>query len=397
MAHCYDLENTDDVPARIAARGGRIPLLIKARENSLQIKPVTGLENCVTDEQITQALQVALPLWHPPSIPSLVHELKLWGKDCVFTKEQVGGEGRTGKLMVEALLSDAICAKNTVHLGEGNGGAYLIDSPYGIHPIQSGSYDAVEYRAETHYGKLTMLMALANVPLSTPVTSSSGRVGTLADILQDTIMNFHWGQELEFIGCSLAFWIPPEKSWTNKLGDTFTFDELMNKLLEKPLGEGCCGGCHAPYTVVTLLRIDKEHFPILSQETSKRANQWLKNVSAKLEINQQADGSWPRDWGSTGQNGGIYNDIVLDRITLLGHHLEWIALSPSENRPAEACIRKAINASITRITQLQSRPQKSFKTLFPCSHLALAFCLLKQQDATDYIGFLSTFSQNGGD
>jgi hypothetical protein len=38
----------------------------------------------------------------------LVHELKLWGKDCVFAKEQAGGEGRTGKMMVETLLSDPV-------------------------------------------------------------------------------------------------------------------------------------------------------------------------------------------------------------------------------------------------------------------------------------------------
>ena len=67
--------------------------------------------------------------------------------------------------------------------------------PYGIHPIQSGSYDAVEYRGETHFGKIMMIMGLSNVPLSTCVTSASGREGTLADILQDTIMNFNWFQE----------------------------------------------------------------------------------------------------------------------------------------------------------------------------------------------------------
>jgi hypothetical protein len=38
-----------------------------------------------------------------------------------------------------------------------------------------------------------------DVPISTPVTTASGYIGTLADILRDTIMNFHWGQELECI------------------------------------------------------------------------------------------------------------------------------------------------------------------------------------------------------
>ncbi len=272
LAGCSRLP-VDDVPARRAARGETLPLFIKARELPLQVEPASGFEDCVTDEQLLVALKASLPLWHPPTVPSLIHELKLWGKDAVFTKEQVGGEGRTGKMMVETLLSDPLCRDNTVRLGDGDGGPYLIDSPYGIHPIQSGSYDAVEYRAESHYGKLTMLMALAGMPLSTPVTTSSGRVGTLADVLQDTIMNFGWEQELEFIGCSLAFWLPPERSWSNKFGETFTFDELMDRLLAAPLGKGCCGGTHVPYTVVVLLRVNEQH-QILELKTKERAEAW---------------------------------------------------------------------------------------------------------------------------
>ncbi len=371
---------TPDIPARRATRGEKLPLLIKVREWPIQLEPISGLEDCVADEQLSKALRASLPLWHPPSVPSLVHELKLWGKDCVFTKEQVGGEGRTGKMMVETLLSDPLCAERTVKLGEGKGGSYLIDSPYGIHPIQSGSYDAVEYRGEPHYGKLTMLMGLTNVPISTPVTSSSGHVGTLADVLQDTIMNFHWGQELEFIGCSLAYWLPPEKSWTNQFGETFTFDELMEHLLEQPLGKGCCGGCHAPYTVVTLLRVDSDYSPILSEKTRKHAEQWLKNVVVTLEQNQLPDGGWERDWGKTGQDGVLYNDSILDRITIIGHHLEWFAVAPKKFRPSQGCTTKAVVAVTEQIDLLPPLQHRSFKTILPCSHAAKAFCLIKNVD-----------------
>ncbi|MDR0608499.1 MAG: hypothetical protein LBG58_00125 [Planctomycetaceae bacterium] len=371
---------SDEIPARLAARGEKIPFLIKNRNNPLYLKPVLGLENCVTDEQILLSLNASLPQWHPPSVPSLVHELKLWGKDCIFTKEQVGGEGRTGKMMVETLLNDSLCAEQTVKLGDGNGGTYLMDSPFGIHPIQSGSYDAVEYRGEPHYGKLTMLMALSDVPISTPVTTSSGYVGTLADILQDTIMNFHWGQELEFIGCSLAFWLPPEKSWTNQFDEKFTFDDLMKHLLEPPLGKGCCGGCHVPYTVVTILRIDSEYSPILSPKTRQQAEQWIKNVAKIIETNQLPDGTWERDWGKTEQKGFLYGDKTLDAITLLGHHLEWIAIANEAWRPSKDCVNKAVIAVSEQIGSLPELRYRSFKTVLPCSHAAKAMCLMRNID-----------------
>ena len=376
--------STEEPPARRAARGETIPLVIKAREFPLQVAPLPGLENCVTDEQILVALKASLPLWHPPSVPSLVHELKLWGKDAVFTKEQVGGEGRGGKMMVETLLSDPLCREHTVRLGAGDGGPYMSDSPYGIHPIQSGSYDAIEYRAETHFGKLTMLMGLANIPLSTPVTTSSGRVGAIADILQDTIMNFGWEQELEFVGCSLAYWLPPERSWTNKFGETFTFDELMERLLDEPLGKGCCAGTHVLYTVMTLLRVD-EQVPILEPKIRAKAETWFKRVVTVLEKTQQEDGTWRRDWGETGQKGYLYGDSVLDNITIIGHHLEWMGLAPERFRVSQQTIQKSVVTLVEQIEQQPPLEHRAFKSILPCSHAGVALCQFRQKQATEYV------------
>ena len=371
--------NSKDAPARKATKGEKLQIIIKARENPIQIEPCRDLASCVTDNQIKTALSVSLPLWHPPSIPSLVHELKLWGKEAGFTKEQVGGNGRDGQGIVDALLNDSICRKQTVRLGNSDGGAYLIDSHFGIHPIQSGSYDAIEYRGETHFGKIMMIMGLSNVPLSTCVTSASGREGTLADILQDTIMNFNWFQELEFVGCALAYWLPPERSWTNQFGEVFTFDELMEHLLAQPLGKGCCGGTHVPYTVITLLRID-EQTQILSTKTNKKAKNWLKQVSLAIEKSILSNGTLPRDWGMNGQNGFLYGEKVLDNITITGHHLEWIAITPVELRPSDEVIQRLVEGNSKQIELLPEYKYRSFKTLLPCSHAAKAMCMMRGVD-----------------
>jgi hypothetical protein len=369
----------EEPPIRRATRGENVSINIKARELPIKLESVGELDDIVTDGQLLTALSASLPIWHPPSVPSLVHELKLWGKDCNFPSEIVGGKGRTGSMMVQTLLNDKLCAENTVILGDGDGGSYLIDSPYGIHPIQSGTYDAVEYRAESHFGKLTMLMALTDIPLSTSVTTSSGKVGTLADVLHDTVMNFGWNKELEFVGCSLAFWLPPEKSWTNQFNEVFTFDELMERLLSIPLGRGTCGGCHVPYTIVTLLRIN-ERYPILEPKTKHKAETRIKYIVDLLEKNQLPDGGWERDWGRTGENGFLYGDKTLDAITIIGHHLEWIAIANKEWRPSRDCINKAVIAVTKQIDLLPELRHRSFKTVLPCSHAAKAMCLMRNVD-----------------
>ncbi|MGO9110691.1 MAG: hypothetical protein ACLP9L_15835 [Thermoguttaceae bacterium] len=259
----------------------------------------------------------------------------------------------------------------------------MIDSPYGIHVIRAGSYDAVEYRGEPHYGKLTELMADVGLPLSTAVVTSSGRVGTLADVLQDTIMQFNWDQELEFVGCSLALWLAPERSWSNQFGETFTFDELTERLLDTPLGKGCCGGCHVPYTIVTILRVD-EQYSILSPGVRQRAISWLRQLSETLKRNQLPDGSWERDWGNSGQKRPIFKDPVLDQITLIGHHLEWMALVPNEYRLPKESVERAAICLGKQIDLLPPLPYRSFKAALPCSHAAKALCRCKGVDPFEF-------------
>jgi hypothetical protein len=150
------------------------------------------------------------------------------------------------------------------------------------------------------------------------------------------------------------------------------------------IGKGCCGGCHVPYTVVTLLRIDKEHSPILSSQNRKRTEEWIKNVAKILERNQLPDGTWERDWGKTGQNGFLYGDKTLDAITLLGHHLEWIAVANDAWRPSKECVKKAVVAVSEQIDQLPELRYRSFKTVLPCSHAAKAMCLMRNVNAYQF-------------
>jgi hypothetical protein len=174
------------------------------------------------------------------------------------------------------------------------------------------------------------------------------------------------------------------KSWTNQFGETFTFDELMEHLLKQPLGKGCCGGCHVPYTVVTILRIDAEQYPILSPKMREHTKRWLGNVIRILEKNQLPDGSWERDWGKTGQKSFLYGDKTLDVITILGHHLEWMALSLEEWRPSKYCIKKSVDALSEQIDQLPELRYRSFKTLLPCSHAAKAMCLIRNVNSYQF-------------
>jgi hypothetical protein len=186
-------------------RGDRLQSDYSSRPLPMIIKSKKHYSNVVSEVELISVLCTALPWWSPPTVPSAYHELKLWGKDAVFSSEAIG-ISRTGSTLVKTLLNDADCRANTVPLG----GSYLLDSPFGIRPALIGGEDAIRFRGEAHFGQLLQIMGECGIAANTRVTTSSGRVGTLSDILQDAVSTFSlYETELEFIACGLAYWRGP--------------------------------------------------------------------------------------------------------------------------------------------------------------------------------------------
>jgi hypothetical protein len=158
----------------------------------------------------------------------------------------------------------------------------------------------------------------------------------------------------------------------------------MDRLLDVPLGKGCCAGTHVPYTILTLLRVD-EQVPILDPKIRTKAETWLERVAAVLEKTQNEDGTWRRDWGDTGQDGFLYGDPVLDNITIVGHHLEWLGLAPERFRISKPMIQKSVIAVVAQIEQQPPLEHRSFKSILPCSHVGVALCQFRQKSATDFV------------
>lgn len=361
-------------PARLAKLGKRIPPQLVGRPKPIQLTPLKTVKGAVTDEQLFAALSSALPLWYPPTVPGLFHELMLWGPSTKFDASLVGHTW-SGQRAKDILLSDELCRACTVQLG----GEYLIDSPYGIHVVKLGSVDSEASRGEAHHGQLLKILAEAGVPISSPVTTASGRVGTVQELLQDTTLRFSLDRENEFMATALALWLPPTNHWNDEHGTSHTFDELLRKLITRRQGEGSCGGCHIPYAVVVLLRVDQEHH-ILSAESRTHACEWLSELTRLLTRTRRDVGGWDGSWAGVvnGKDVGVYGgNEVLARITITGHHLEWIALAPPELRPSDDIVADAVVALVYDLDQLPDWGRQSFKVLLPCSHAARALCLLK--------------------
>lgn len=364
-------------PARLAAQGKKVPPIIKCRETPIHVSPRTDLGHLVSDDDLEALLCNAVPVWDPPSVPSLIHELLLWGQHGDFTDEILPGKSKYRpfkSFVVKTLLDYKLCSANT----SGKDDDYLYDTPYGIRVALVGSREAPGDRAQGHYGQLLKVLGEAGVTSGSPVRTSSGRIGTVADIIQDSVLRFSLTEELEFIGNALALWLPPQKSWQNEFGIRYDFDQLAEALIAKPFGQGSCKGCHVPYTLVLLLRVDETH-SILTGRVRQKSLNWLKALSRLLEERQRSEGGWDESSLEIERNPHLHRDELLDYLTITGHHLEWMSMAPENIRPSDKTIDRAIHG-LVKSTRDYLATSRYFKVLLPASHAARAACLMRDVD-----------------
>jgi hypothetical protein len=377
LAGCLSQPQVGDMPpARLAQRGERVGRIISIRVQPNQSPPHLTLKHTVSDDDLLTVLAGAAPVWTPPTVSCLIHELKLWGKDADFSASALG-RSVTGLSIVETLLSDPLCRTNA----SPNGAAYLLDSPYGIRVVELGTSDSVANRGEAHFGQLLKALAEGRVPSTCAVTTSSGRTGTIEDLFQDATLRFSPSRELEFIACAIAYWLPDgQRTWIDEFGNQHSFDNLMRYLLAIPYGKGSCAGCHVPYAIATILaRNDHAAIASLAPNTRTDAVDFLRRLSRHLERCQSPSGAWDKTWGTESITFAS-GDAALDRITVTGHHLEWMAIAPPNTLPPDNVIVRAVASLRSDVTDVIKIPGRSYKTLLPTCHAARALCLIRGVD-----------------
>ena len=353
----------------------------RVRSHAAAVVPHGELAELVSDGELACALSAAVPHWRPLRTATTLHALRLWGLASEFPPGFEPPPGPSGRRFLEILTDDAAWKSENPD----SEGQFLLRTPYGIrvsvaHEALSGSL-----LGAGHVDQLLSAFADAGVPLCTAIVPGSGDAGTVEDLLADSMMRFSAYQEMEFTASSFARWLSPPGRWKNRFGETYSLEMIANVLCEGPLGSGACDGTHVPYAAAILLGVDRGE-DLLSDEVSSALVAYLKECTLALEANELPAGGWDADWGGSRRAhppGEQSWSNRFERISNTGHHLEWIALAPSECRPSAAVVRRAVASLSREIESLTLEERKNFKHFWPLSHAARALVLLRSVDAFD--------------
>lgn len=252
--------------------------------------------------------------WQDMSVT--LHGLMLWGPDARIEGDAGGGP------LLDRLLDYHWFAR--AHPGSGpivfqtRYGASFLDLTWGHHqsdlPVN-----------EAHVGQSLCVLMELGIPLDRPIVTPEGSI-PLRAVLDDLVANFTIDAELDWMTIALALALPPERSWQNKFGHHYTFDDIVGKLANRRLGDdSACAGTHTLYALAVLLQADRRR-EILGPEARGKAIAYLREARSGLAASQQPDGSWDPSWASPGE--APPGASAKDRAWITGHHLDWMAIVP---------------------------------------------------------------------
>jgi hypothetical protein len=180
---------------------------------------------------------------------------------------------------------------------------------------------------------------------------------SLRDVLQDSIATFDPSQqESEWTAIAYAFYVPPRAEWTNRFGQTFSFDDLALGLMARPLERRSCGGAHCLQALSGILSVDAEQ-AVLSPTVRDKTSRFVESALARVLATQGRDGSWEVQWAKglvrdPAPAGWSREPNAESTLLATGHIAEWMIGLPAGIQPHASAFHRAIEWIRPRIARL---------------------------------------------
>ncbi len=355
---------------------------LNIRSAPASIVPTGGLAELVPVTEARKLLVSLIPCFPTtPKVGDLVHAFRLWGPSAIFPPElfprPFPSTVYDGPTMKGLLLDSTRFSEFSP-----------VDPPliyWTADGVGSRTYSIVDGK---HVGEFAhvdeLLTECGEVGLhSETAVRAEDREGTLKDIVREAVAKFSINQEMEWTAEGLARYLSPQRSWKNRFGEVYSFDDVATVLLNHKSGTGACFDLHVPYALTCLLRIDSQ-FCILSNSVRESLKRYFRDFSQKLDENWKTWWSTLPSASSPGK--GMARGLNMDELTVLSHNLEWIGLAPDELRPSRTTMRGMIESMFAGIAAYSAA---AIYALYPpLSHAGRAICLLLEKSPNDLVGVL---------
>jgi hypothetical protein len=340
------------------------------RDAPLRLTPTVRLPGMLDSAGVRHAVT---RLWkeRPTSMSDTLHVVRLFGADTTWRNPDTDRE-----VPFLDIILDCEKGRDFFH-----GEPPLIDTRDGVRCRVSVRRDAQWQRErQAHADQLLAVLAEMGVPLSHPLTTAGG-MRSVRHLLDDMLANFDpKQQEIEWSALALALYLPPRKSWTDKFGRIYTFDDLAEELMSRPLEKAAaCAGTHLLYSLAALQQADQQE-PVLTAGVRAKVQAYLARHAAAAGRTLSAEGFWAPSWHAAqpGEHDtrSPVSPAASINVLVTGHQIEWLWLLPADLTPSRECFLRAARwLQVRLVTDLKTQLLENY---CPYSHAARALLVLAE-------------------
>ncbi|MEX2187159.1 MAG: hypothetical protein WD875_10210 [Pirellulales bacterium] len=185
-----------------------------------------------------------------------------------------------------------------------------------------------------HDGQLLAIYAQSRIRSDYPLRAS-GKMFTVADLIDFEQRTCEPGSELTFKLIALSHYLPLDATWPDDQNRTWSVERLIREELAQKVIGAACGGTHRLTGLSYAVHKAQATGEPLAGEFA-RAEKFIREYHRYTWTLQNADGSFSTDYF---RNRAASSDVAR-RLETTGHTLEWLAYSlPADELKQNRCVR----------------------------------------------------------
>jgi hypothetical protein len=205
------------------------------------------------------------------------------------------------------------------------------------HGAKFHPYSGIPKAFEGHPSQSLALLSESHLPTDFKF-KVSGREVTIADMLQNSMMEVNTREETTWVLWALINYMPIDKQWVNQYGEPWSIERLVQLEVAAHTPSRPCGGNHNLFVLCRARdKYLKTGLPL--RGVWLEADQKIKLYAEYARSMQNRDGTFSSEFY---KGPGLSNQMD-PRFNTTGHTLEFLSIALPEERLKEQWVRNAVN------------------------------------------------------
>lgn len=196
----------------------------------------------------------------------------------------------------------------------------------------------VPFIFEGHPNQFLAIYSMSSLPLDFEFKAGNDTI-TMAGMIKNAQMDVNSREEITWTLWALSRYLDPDTEWTNRFGELWSMERLVQIQTYAAVRDGACGGTHGLFSL-SFARNSYIQTGRPLRGVWFEADQKIRRYVEAARSMQNSDGTFSSNYF----DGPGYSNDFSTRLATTGHTLEWLMLALPQDRLNEPWVRKAVAA-----------------------------------------------------